>query len=150
MSPSNWLNNTTAVLLQRWLWPDITHEGWYACKQRKLSQTLQMSPSNWLNNTTVLLQGWLWPDITHEGWYACKQRKLRSQPFQMSPSNWLNNTTAVLYSNKVISFIFFYSSKLILTLIYRQEKRFYESFKNIFKTIVIYERERGRKRTCMQ
>ena len=29
------LNSTTCVLLQRWLWHLITHEGWYTIKQRR-------------------------------------------------------------------------------------------------------------------
>ena len=31
------LNNTTTVLLQGWLWYEITHERWHAFKQKKLS-----------------------------------------------------------------------------------------------------------------
>ena len=33
-SSSYGLNSTTTVLLQVWLWHWITHEGWYAIKQR--------------------------------------------------------------------------------------------------------------------
>ena len=36
------LNSITSILLQRWFWHLITHEGWYAIKQSSQNQTLQV------------------------------------------------------------------------------------------------------------
>ena len=80
--PSYRLNSTTTVLLQGWLWHYITHEGWYAIKQRH--QTTHMlslgkgmnsfiPASCKSNDTTDVLEVWLWHYITHEGWYAIKE-----------------------------------------------------------------------------
>ena len=39
LPPSYEWNSTTIVLLQGWLWYQITHEGWYAIKQRSRIKT---------------------------------------------------------------------------------------------------------------
>ena len=47
-SPSYGLNSITAVLLLRWFWHEITHEGWYAIKQRNQPTYLSSFPSIYL------------------------------------------------------------------------------------------------------
>ena len=62
----------------------ITHEGWYAIKQRNKTKPYPLSYR--LNSTTtVLLQGWLWHLFkTHKSWYAIKQRnKTKPYPTQL-------------------------------------------------------------------
>ena len=39
ITPNYGLKSVITVLLQGWFWDWITHEGWYAIKQRKPNQT---------------------------------------------------------------------------------------------------------------
>ena len=41
--PRYWLNSIIAVLLEGWLWHWITHEGWYAIKQRNQTIKIRLS-----------------------------------------------------------------------------------------------------------
>ena len=40
INPSNGLNGTTSVRLHLWLWYEVTHEVWYAIKQRNQTEPI--------------------------------------------------------------------------------------------------------------
>ena len=68
LSPTNGLNSTITVLLQRWLWHYITHERRYAIKQRDkthINVTIYLSANKFTSVWFIFLSigdpvGWSW------------------------------------------------------------------------------------------